>query len=272
MMFIPLNRELEKMTAVYMMKRVILIVSILSAALVPSVAARTSKHLAIINIYQGDVRIVSGKRTVKAGTGLLLFEGDIIYTKKDSFVDLFVNETAVRVRENTVFIITRLRKDSNSRVNAAFFLKKGSSFFNISKKLRKGSSFNVQTRTLLASVRGTEFLVTDDSGRSSVLVAHGKVAAVVKKSKRKEAIVRHGEEAVAESNLSLSVKRVRKESLNRLRSLKESMADLQKDVRDKYRKSLDRARTDYDTLKETNQALGDSIKDDMKRIMDDNRR
>lgn len=94
--------------------------------------------------------------------------GDIVLTGGKSMVTLlFPEQSAVRVYENSVFIVSKMAPAGTAGDDdTEFAVERGKAMLIIS-KLKKAGSLRVTTPTAVASVRGTSFTVTvKDNGES----------------------------------------------------------------------------------------------------------
>ena len=120
---------------------------------------------------------------LKAGSDVN--ENDIIKTEKDSTIELQVGEgSLIRVKENSVLKIVKLFKDKEleeTRINLDI-----GKILAKPKGLTEGSSFEIETKSITAGVRGTEFTVIKTvEGITKIAVNEGEVR-VVKNIKSKD--------------------------------------------------------------------------------------
>ena len=110
--------------------------------------------------------------------GLNVDESDIIKTEKDSTIELQIGDgSLVRVKENSVLKIVKLFKDQEleeTKINLDI-----GKILAKPKNLTEGSSFEVETRSVTAGVRGTEFIVAKtEEGITKIAVNEGEVKVV----------------------------------------------------------------------------------------------
>lgn len=108
-------------------------------------------------------------------TGLYLKENDIVKTEKDSIIELNIGEESiVRIKENSILKIAKLFKDKDleeTKLNLDL-----GKILAKPKNLTEGSSFEIETNSVTAGVRGTEFTVyQSDAGDAKIAVNEGKV-------------------------------------------------------------------------------------------------
>jgi len=136
----------------------------------------TIKKDCVITYVQGDVKIsVKDSSTKNAEVGDFLMEEDSIITDKDSIAELKIGDNVfVKINPFSIVKISVLLKNNeteNSRLN----ISKGEIFTKCN-KLNPGSSFEVQTKSITVGVRGTEFGVSNQNDKSSLIVIQGNVA------------------------------------------------------------------------------------------------
>lgn len=104
--------------------------------------------------------------------------GNELRTKDHSRADLRLGPSVlVRMKENAVLKVKRVTF-SNHSMNAVLKLVSGKVFIKINKRQFKGSQFALQTPTMIAAVRGTEFAVeVKDHSTSKIEVIEGTVHA-----------------------------------------------------------------------------------------------
>lgn len=108
-----------------------------------------------------------------------LEQGDRIKTGEDSRVVILMDDgSMVTLEENTEITIRELEADYRTKsIRSSLFLWFGRVLSNITKFASNQSRFQVATPTLVAGVRGTEFIVeAADTGTGEVGVFDGKVA------------------------------------------------------------------------------------------------
>jgi hypothetical protein len=146
---------------------------------------RTTAAKTTATFVTGKVMVAcAGKDQVPLNVGDEIKNGDIVTTDAMSTATIQLEEVGiVRIAENS-----RLEMKSLIAENGATELKleNGSVFSRVLKK--PGREFRVQTPTLVASVRGTEFMVVADWTRGSVLVREGTVAVATPSDKTEKPV------------------------------------------------------------------------------------
>ena len=108
-----------------------------------------------------------------------LEQGDKIRTGKDARAEILMDDgSMVKLEEESELTIKALSADYQKKsISASLFLFFGRMLSNVAKFTSRKSRFDVHTPTLVAGVRGTEFIVeTTDSEQTDVGVFDGKVA------------------------------------------------------------------------------------------------
>lgn len=124
----------------------------------------------MITFMIGDVT----KNNAQVRIGDILQEEDIIKTGKDSFCDIKIGDSLVRVKQMTSVVFSSLVRKDNLE-NTTIDLSSGKMLCK-PKKLIKSETFFVKTPTAVAGVRGTHFTVEADAkGTSRIKVFQGSV-------------------------------------------------------------------------------------------------
>jgi len=146
---------------------------------------------------QGDVTIIQNDVNKPAALGAIVSPDDIIATGNQSVAVLQIGDGAIaHIGSNSRVIVKSLLETS---VN--LYLEKGEVISKV-ERLKKGQEYMVKTRSVVASVRGTQFLVRADEKIGKVAVHTGSVSVkpVVEAEKEevvaKETIVEQGKAAI----------------------------------------------------------------------------
>jgi hypothetical protein len=142
-----------------MMKRLMILLAILLAATLsfPAFAADTVSYAEVIRTA-GPVTLTRAPSTkvIAAKPGLKLFAGDVLKVDKGGKAQLkFQPDTLVLLKENSVLTLNELAPSGRTRNT----LSAGSLIANLKEALSPGASFELQTPTALAIVRGTVYEV-----------------------------------------------------------------------------------------------------------------
>jgi len=139
----------------------VLVVSLLSF----SFGAEDQRKAVIIDLEgEVEVKVLERKRkTVPAQIGMVLYEGDVLITKADSYAVLKLEgrETAtVEVNEESQLMLLELTEDREKQTQSTLLdLAIGKILIKVEKLLTEESKFEVKTPTSIVGVRGTIFSV-----------------------------------------------------------------------------------------------------------------
>jgi len=135
-----------------------------------------------------------------------LREGDAVRTFIESEVELQTGEgTVVRVSENSTMELAALKEDGANQ-NTSVKILNGSILANVKKLVTPGSSFEFETPTATAAIRGTVVGVDVDKNETRIKVFEGKVA-VRSRGAKEEAALEQNQMAVVQSgSKSINVK------------------------------------------------------------------
>ncbi len=152
------------------MKRFYLLSIILMVVIAYGCSKEQGEDYASITFLIGDVT----KNNVKADIGDMIKEKDIIVTSADSFCDVKIGGSIIRIKEKSKVEVASLIKKNNLE-NTSLGLSVGKMLCK-PKKLLKSESFIVKTPTAVAGVRGTKFTVEADKMKTTrIKVFDGKV-------------------------------------------------------------------------------------------------
>ena len=127
---------------------------------------------AIVTFVLGDVKVTNPGETAR---DLVAHDrikaGSVIETGEKSIATLQINEVgSILINEKTRLLLDKILSPEKG---TELELKSGSVFSRVVKKT--GNQYSVRTMTMLAAVRGTEFLTVADEGKWHVLVKSGTV-------------------------------------------------------------------------------------------------
>jgi outer membrane protein assembly factor BamB/ferric-dicitrate binding protein FerR (iron transport regulator) len=144
----------------------------------PEPVSGSTEHGGFVTFLSGKVTAYRGDTWEPLDVEDPVEADDRIKTAADSFCEIqFADFGVVRVQESSEIVVRDvfLRQDG-SKVDVA--LQSGRLLCKVS-KLGKGDEFQVKTSTALAGVRGTEFVVREEIGKSTVVaVNEGQVTVV----------------------------------------------------------------------------------------------
>lgn len=168
------------MVKIAAMKKLVPILSLASALLVckeqPKKAA-TTHAAAVMFVVGNEAKIVTEKGQTKAVKGAILQQGDSIQTGPKSQVDIMLpGKILIRIDQNTTVAMRSFASAADGSQADKLYLQRGLIFAKVT-KLGQHSTFAIQTPTIVAGVRGTEFMTaTDEKGAGKVAVTEGQVA------------------------------------------------------------------------------------------------
>ena len=144
----------------------VLFALVLIATLASLVYAEEAKRSARVIDLKGEaeVRLAGRESWVPLETDSVLNQGDIVRTKADSYLTIYLNgvgETAtVEVTENSQLMMSELTADQEAGTQKTLLdLAIGEVLIKAQKLHTPESKFEVKTPTSIVGVRGTEFVV-----------------------------------------------------------------------------------------------------------------
>lgn len=238
-----------------------------------------SLQAGFVTFVKGDNKLIAkdGKEE-KIIREMLFFKEDTIVTGKDGIVDIQLSDgVLIRLKQNSRLKLQDiLVKDNDTTINAKLKLESGIIFTKTTKKLNADSSFVIVTPTVVAGIRGTEFIVQDSEGKDQTLVSDGSVSLDTVDANGnptgKELIIEEGKKGVVEND-TIQSQELSPEDIAILKEDSQTIASITEDARAKMRdivskvkeqrainretlnEQLDKNKTDLDTLKENNQQL-----------------
>lgn len=217
-------------------------------------APKTMVNNGIINFMTGDVTITTDGNTVKANVGDSITQGMVIKTGAKSVVDIHFSGSVIRVLEKSSVVMKELVKDLESNKELSeFYVENGKLFSKVSRKLVEGEKFKVTSPTAVAGVRGTEFLVEEENGKSRISCVEGTVAVKeAEKADTEYVLVEAGKEAELEKGKPVSVSDLKQQNLENIRRIKEEIKELREDIRKKFEEQREEIRKAVIEQKEIN--------------------
>ncbi|CAG1066718.1 hypothetical protein BAC1_02350 [uncultured bacterium] len=156
-----------------------------------------------------DVLKPGEKRASPVALGAAVSEGDIVRTKSDSFAEItFSDDTVLKLTQSTRVEIKEYLLSGNKRHSGALKLLRGKVRATVSKGLGRvipviysgPSTFKIETPTAVAGVKGTDFFVFYDMGKTGVFVLEGAVDTMGLDESHNVVRVRGGEYTIVEQN------------------------------------------------------------------------
>lgn len=149
---------------------IIILLLVTAAACKPGDESNTSRE-AVVVFTVGNVSVLKNNISHTAQIKEKLSENDVIITLEKSEAVIQVSDQCIaRVLPGSRVVIKSLKKDQDG---TALDLQKGQVFSKIIKA--NNTSFRIKTPTVVASVRGTEFLTEADDNQSRISVYRGTV-------------------------------------------------------------------------------------------------
>lgn len=126
-----------------------------------------------LDSFVGNVQVShdGGTNWVQAEAETPLSEMDIVRTGPESYCDILLSndEGDFRVLENTTVVLQSLAKSTRIRIST------GKTLFTFDRKLSADEAFEVETHTIVAAIRGTQFLVDESADTSTISVNEGEI-------------------------------------------------------------------------------------------------
>ncbi len=228
----------------------------------------------VVSFTVGSVKITSNGKTVDAMNGDRIVQGMKLQTGENSNIEIDFDENSINIIANSTVEITKLLKGINGNENSEFFISNGKILSNVRKKLAKGETFTVNTPTIIAGVRGTEFIISENNGKSTVACTEGKVAVRKVDAPESEAVeVSAGQEVNSNNGKIATVQSITKLNKENIKNIKKMYLDQKKAIRQKFEKDREKIRKAVvdqkvkdkkmvKDLKEKNKDMIDKIKDD----------
>jgi hypothetical protein len=160
-----------------MKRKILVILTVITGIIIGGCSQKEAEEYAMMTFMIGDVK----KNNIDAQIGDLIKENDVITTADNSFCDIKIGESIIRIKALSNLRISSLIKKQNME-NTALGLDTGKLLCK-PKKLLKDDSFLVKTPTAVAAVRGTQFAIESDkklTTRIKVFKGEVKVAKRVK--------------------------------------------------------------------------------------------
>jgi hypothetical protein len=187
------------------------------------------EHIGKINFISGDVIIYKDNNWKEVRLNQKLFEGDLIETKKDSYVEIISTDKNIKieVEENTRIEIKEFKEEK--KTIKSFF---GRLWNKI--KSTVGQKYEVETQFGRAGVRGTEFVVTLNPEKGmDVVCEEGEI--YLKNIEGKEQIVRAG----FKSGINTKGKLLKVKKWGKSKRMKDKLKSQKRDQIDKNIKTIE---------------------------------
>jgi len=210
----------------------------------------------IINFLAGTVTLLSGDKKSPASAGDIINQGMKIETGRNSFVEIYFGENAVKIMENSAVEVTVLITEVNKSEKTEIQVENGRVFSRVMKKLAKDDQYRVKTPTAVASIRGTDFMVEEKDGKGTVSCVDGKVrVSDTRKSEDEGVDIKAGEMVNVEPGKQLTVVDITEQNRRNLEDIRNSIQELKQDIREKFEKQKEEIKKAVKDLKESNKAM-----------------
>ncbi len=210
----------------------------------------------LVNFIAGDVKIVADGKTVSANVGDKITQGMIVKTGAKAIVDIYFQGSVIRILEKSSVVMKELVKNlSENKELTELYVENGQMFSKVTRKLSQGEKFRVNTPTAVAGVRGTEFLVSEKEGKSTIACIEGKVA--VKESSSDDSAfveVEAGKEANVEKGKPVSVDELKAQNMENIKRIKDEIKEIREDIRKKFEAQREEIKKAVVDQKEENKA------------------
>jgi hypothetical protein len=242
------------------MKKLIILM-IIALTVIPFASCKKSgpsivQNDGIINFITGDVKIVADGKTVSANVGDKITQGMVVKTGTKAIADIYFEGSVIRILEKSSVVMKELVKNlADSKELTELYVENGKVFSKVTRKLTEGEKFRVNTPTAVAGVRGTEFLVSEEDGKSNIACIEGTVA--VKEFAADDSTyvdVEAGKEANVEKGKPVSVSELKQQNLENIKRIKDEIKEIREDIRRKFEEQREEIRKAVVEQKEVNKA------------------
>lgn len=207
----------------------------------------------IINLMTGTVSIIDGTQKNPAKVGDILKNGMKIETGQASFVDIYFDDNAIKILDNSIVEVKDLGVNTQEgSQKTEFYAQKGKVYAKVA-KLAKNDSFSITTPTTTAGVRGTEFLVAEENGKGLVACLNGKVVVKNEASPDKGSVdLTDEKEVIVEKDKDMTVKDLSEDNKKLMQDIKKNFQDMKQDIRERFEKKREEIRKAVQDQRERN--------------------
>lgn len=132
-----------------------------------------------LNLYEGSTSVIRRGKTIEGRTGTGIRPSDVLKIGEDSRVSIILHDgSVIRLEAGSELEVGELTYKGNKLKNGLFRLKFGRAWSKV-EPLEPGSSYTVETPSVVAAVRGTSFNVGYLEKTSKVYTRSGKVLVAV---------------------------------------------------------------------------------------------
>ncbi len=147
----------------------------------------------VVDFLSGEVSLAGPGEPVRANVGDIIREGMTISTGERSFARVSFGENVLKIYEMTELAFPSLSRDPVSGAEqTGMRMEKGTILSSVALKLAKGDSHSVSSDTMIAAVRGTEYLYSVD-GILGVVACYRGAMSVLRAGSDEEIILKAGE-------------------------------------------------------------------------------
>jgi hypothetical protein len=167
------------------MKKLLPVLLLLGAIAVALLLWNNTAKAAIgnLNIYTGSAQILRGQKAVPGVTGAPVRISDVLRTADDSRVSVILRDGSVfRIEAGSEVRIEEIAYAGGSLATVEAQVSQGRMWWKV-EPLTEGGNVNVETPTLVATVRGTSFDVSYQPGVSRLYVSTSAVQASLKEDR-----------------------------------------------------------------------------------------
>ncbi|MBN2401228.1 MAG: FecR domain-containing protein [Spirochaetes bacterium] len=229
----------------------------------------------IINFMSGNVKLIDTNGNAKnAKIGDEITQGmKIEAVGSGSFVDIFIGNYIIKVLGNSTVDVQKLFENfEKGNKEVRFSVQKGRLFSKITKKLSKDDSFEVTTPTATAAVRGTEFLVTEEEGKSNVACLAGLVEVLNNSLKEVDTVeLQPKEETDVIPGENMVKKQISADKLRQLNILLQ-IRNMREDIRKKFEQQREEIRKHVQDQRAKNKEILDAQREKDKALVEDQKK
>jgi hypothetical protein len=145
---------------------------------------------------------------------------------------------------------------SDNKELTELYVNKGKMFSQVTRKLTENEKFRVSTPTSVASVRGTEFIVDEENGRSKISCIEGKV--IVKEATEDESSsvdVDDGKTAIVEPGKPITIEDLNDKDIKDIRNIRDDIRTIREDIRRRFEEQREEIRKQVIDQKAANKTM-----------------
>ena len=136
-----------------------------------------------LNIYSGSAELLRNDKSLSAGTGFGVNANDVVKMAPDSRVSIILKDgSVIRLEAGSEVTVGDIEYSGQKIKNAFFYLKIGRMWSNVM-PLATDGSYSIETPTIVAAVRGTQFNVDYLNESSKVFSLDHKIEVVLKSNR-----------------------------------------------------------------------------------------